>query len=445
VPRGRGRAGTVDYWPGFVDALTTLVLVFTFLLVVFVLAQVVLNHALFGKNEAIDRLNRQVSELGDLLALERQASAALRLDVAQLSGALQGAVQQRDELSQRLGEAQRLASDLERRASVSERVLQEAERLVQVGRDGLSTRLKDLLSLQADIEALRRLRAELETKVGGLADALLKSEREAGVLRDRTKALESRLAGEEERTQLAQRELKDKSVRLEELLRRAQELEAEGEAERKLGGQQQQQIDLLSRQIAVLREELQRLNAALLAAEVKDKDSKAQIADLGQRLNRALASRVEELSRYRSEFFGKLREVLGNRRDIQIVGDRFVFQSEVLFDPASAELGEAGRREIGKLARTLIDIARVIPPEIKWILRIDGHTDRRPIATARFPSNWELSTARAIAVARFMQEQGLPPDRLAATGFAEFQPLDDHEDEIAYRRNRRIEFKLTER
>ena len=445
MPRGRSRAATVDYWPGFVDALTTLVLVFMFLLVVFVLAQVVLSHALFGKNEAIDRLNRQVAELGDLLALERQAGAALRLDVAQLSGALQGAVQQRDDISARLGDAQRLAGELERRANASERTLLEAERLVQVGRDGLTTRLKELLSLQADVQALRQLRGELEAKVGDLAAALRQGEQVAGALRDRGKALEARLASAEERTLLAQRELEEKSVRLEDLLQRFQTLETERDAGRKLSGEQQNQIDLLARQIAVLREELQRLNAALQASEAKDKDSKAQIADLGQRLNRALASRVEELSRYRSEFFGRLREALGNRRDIQIVGDRFVFQSEVLFERASAELGEEGKREIAKLARTLIEIARVIPTELKWVLRVDGHTDRRPIATARFPSNWELSTARAIAVARFLQEQGLPPERLAATGFAEFQPLDDREDEIAFRRNRRIEFKLTER
>ncbi len=172
---------------------------------------------------------------------------------------------------------------------------------------------------------------------------------------------------------------------------------------------------------------------------------KGEIAELERRLNLALASKVEELARYRSEFFGRLRQVLGEHRDIQIVGDRFVFQSEVLFESGSAELGAEGRAQMSRLARTLLDIARDIPPEIDWVLRVDGHTDSRPIHTSLFPSNWELSTARAISVVKFLIAQRLPARRLAATGFGEFQPIDPGEDEIAYRRNRRIELKLTQR
>jgi chemotaxis protein MotB len=166
---------------------------------------------------------------------------------------------------------------------------------------------------------------------------------------------------------------------------------------------------------------------------------------MGQRLNAALASKVQDLARYRSEFFGRLRKVLGDRRDIQIVGDRFVFQSEVLFASGSDSLAEGGKVQLAHLATTLKEIAEGIPDDINWVLRVDGHTDRVPISTARFPSNWELSTARAISVVKYLISQGIPPHRFAATGFGEFQPLDERDDEIAYRRNRRIEMKLDQR
>ena len=201
----------------------------------------------------------------------------------------------------------------------------------------------------------------------------------------------------------------------------------------------------MNRQIASLREQLARLNEILDATEAQNKEQQVQIADLGRRLNIALASKVQELARYRSEFFGRLRQVLGEHPDIRIVGDRFVFQSEVLFETGSAELGQEGRTQLARLARTLLDISREIPGEIDWVLRVDGHTDNRPIRTAQFPSNWELSTARAISVVKFLISQGLPPGRVAATGFGEFQPIDSDDDEIAYRRNRRIELKLTQR
>ncbi len=170
-----------------------------------------------------------------------------------------------------------------------------------------------------------------------------------------------------------------------------------------------------------------------------------QIADLGKRLNAALASKVQELASYRSEFFGRLREILGDRPDIRIVGDRFVFQSEVLFTPGNADLGPDARHELDLLAGALRAIAPKIPAEIPWVLRVDGHTDKRPISTAQFPSNWELSTARATAVVKYLIEQGLSADHLAAAGFGEFQPIDAGSSDEAYRKNRRIEFKLTER
>jgi chemotaxis protein MotB len=204
-------------------------------------------------------------------------------------------------------------------------------------------------------------------------------------------------------------------------------------------------VALLSRQIADLRGQLNRLANALDATDNRDRDSEAQITQLRQQLNTALAARVEELTRYRSDFFGRLREVLGNRPEVRIVGDRFVFQSEVLFPPASAELSPTGERQIRQLARVLVEIAMRIPPEIAWVMRVDGHADRMPIRSPRFATNWELSAARAIAVANLLIQEGLPGNRVAAAAFGENQPLDTAETPEAYARNRRIELRLTDR
>jgi chemotaxis protein MotB len=205
------------------------------------------------------------------------------------------------------------------------------------------------------------------------------------------------------------------------------------------------QVALLNRQIAALRQQLASLSEALDVSEAENEANEVQIADLGRRLNAALATKVQELARFRSDFFGRLRELLGDRQDIRVVGDRFVFQSEVLFPSGSAELEPEGRVQLAQLAGALAEIATTIPEDIDWVLRVDGHTDRRPISTSEFPSNWELSTARAISVVKFLIVRGIEANRLAATGFGEFQPLDTGSDEIAFRRNRRIELKLTQR
>ena len=432
-------------WPGFVDALSTLLLAIIFLLVVFMLAQFFLNQALTGRDEALTRLNREVAELAELLALERQSGTELRLNVAQLSASLQESTRQRDELTDRIDETTMALSAMTIRAESAEATLAEAERTITADRETVELQLKELASLRADIDSLRIVRRELESEVGRLAAALDQSDSALTAVRDRTKALEAELATEQERTLLAQETIEERDIRLAELGRIAEEAKQQVVDQSFMTARAENQVALLNQQIAALREQLTRIEAALLASEAKDSEQKTVIADLGKRLNVALARRVEELSKYRSEFFGRLREVLGDRRDIMIVGDRFVFQSEVLFESGSAELGAEGRVQLAKLADTLIDISADIPADIPWILRIDGHTDRIPIATAQFPSNWELSTSRAISVARFLVGRGLPADRVAATGFAEYQPLDPRDDEIAYRRNRRIELKLTER
>ncbi|MBU3730946.1 MAG: peptidoglycan -binding protein, partial [Beijerinckiaceae bacterium] len=206
------------------------------------------------------------------------------------------------------------------------------------------------------------------------------------------------------------------------------------------------QVDALNQQIAALRRQLAALEEALDASEKRDRESQARIADLGSRLNVALAQKVQELARYRSDFFGRLRQVLGNRNDIRIVGDRFVFQSEVFFDPGQSVLTDQGKTEIDKIATALVDLSREIPPDIPWVLRVDGHTDKRPLSGAgQFKNNWELSTSRAIAVVQYLITKGIPPQKLLAAGFAEFQPLELGDSDDALKRNRRIELKLTER
>ncbi|TXN03538.1 peptidoglycan -binding protein, partial [Methylobacterium sp. WL122] len=225
----------------------------------------------------------------------------------------------------------------------------------------------------------------------------------------------------------------------------AGDLDKQLQAERSAAGRAQSQIDMLNDQIGAMRRQLAALEDALAASESRDRESQARIADLGSRLNVALAQKVQELARYRSDFFGRLRQILGNRTDIRVVGDRFVLQSEVLFPAGSASLKPEASPELDRIAGAILDLAKQIPSDLPWVLRIDGHTDARPIASAQFPSNWSLSAARAIAVVQYLGSKGLPPQRLLAGAFGEFQPLDAGTTEEAYAKNRRIEMKLTER
>lgn len=448
----RRSRGSPNIWPGFVDALAALLMVIIFLLTVFMLSQFFLNELLSGRDEALARLERQISELSDLLSLERQASTDLRLSIAQLSDQLQSSTAERDAMSTQLAELAAVRDALAARAEKSEadaaRVgaqLEDAFKVISADKEKIKIQLAELESLRRDILALRTVRKDLEAKVGKLAANLQTTERDLTVARDRSKALEARLASEQERTTLAQREIEKRDIRLSELLMRVDKSEAELADERELGATQRSRIALLARQIAALQKQLQRIGALLEASETRTAKQQVQIADLGRRLNLALAARVEELSKYRSEFFGRLREVLGDHPGIRVVGDRFVFQSEVLFASASAELNPEGEAQIARLATTLTEIGKKIPKDINWILRVDGHTDRVPIQTAAFPSNWELSTARAISVVKFLVDHGVPADRLAATGFGEHQPLDPRQNQAGYSRNRRIELKLTQR
>jgi chemotaxis protein MotB len=363
-------------------------------------SQFYLNDALLGRDKALESLNQQVAELAELLDLERKSNTGLRRDLAELSSELQSSLSQRDELQSQvtvLGEQLSGARrQLTEQSDEWKAKLEDLEKTVRVDKETIEIQIRKLAALEQDIIALEALKKQLEED-----------------LRDTRTTVDSG------RNALA--------------------------AEREISAAAQAQVALLNQQMAALRAQIAQLNAALEASETKDKEQQAKIADLGKRLNAALARKVQELSRYRSEFFGRLRIVLGNRPDIRVVGDRFVFQSEVLFASGSAELGKEGKEQMARLAATLKDIAAKIPSGVDWVLRIDGHTDDLPISTARFPSNWELSTARAISVVKFLISQGIPASRLAAAGFSEFQPLDAKDDEISRRRNRRIEMKLDQR
>lgn len=357
----RLRSGDDITWPGFVDALSTLLLVLVFLLSIFALAQFFLANALSGRDAALERLRAQVAELGSLLSLERETSSELRDTIGQLSASLSSLRGERDDLAAQVG------------------------------------------TLDADLASTRARLAEAESLAGKAGAELEEARRRYGLA-------ESALADEQA-----------------------------------LSARARNEVARLQADLTALRQQLSRLEAALAASEQRDRESEATIADLGRRLNVALAGKVEELAGYRSEFFGRLREILGSRDDIRIEGDRFVFQSELLFASGSAALGLEGREQMRRVAAALIEISRVIPADINWIVRVDGHTDRVPISTAEFAGNWELSAARAIAVVQFMISEGVPPTRLAATGFGEYQPIAPGSDPESLRRNRRIELRLTQR
>ena len=456
----------LDIWPGFVDALSALLIIIIFLLMVFTLAQFFLSEMLSGRNQALERLNRQVAELGEMLSLERASNAQLRDQVSQLSGDLQSANATRERLSSQLAELLPRADALEsmladrtaERDAVQGRLddalaaagrtaaeLEEARKTVTADRAKIEAQLGEIARLNRDVEALRKLRADLEKKIGDLAATVKARDESLTAIRDRSKELESRLSTEQERTALAQKEIEKKDLSLRELGEQARRIGEDLTKEQRESAAARKQVEALNRQLLALRRQLARLNAALGASEAKAAAQNVQITSLGKRLNQALASKVAELARYRSEFFGRLREALGNRQGIRIVGDRFVFQSEVLFPSASSDLNPGGKLQIEQLARTLIEISQRIPDDLNWVLRVDGHTDRVPIQNAKFPSNWELSSARAISVVKELIGYGLPANRLVAAGFGEFQPLDTRNDEVAFRRNRRIEFKLTQR
>jgi len=470
--RGSQNEG-LNAWPGYVDALSTLLMVIIFVLLVFVLAQAFLGVTLTGRDQALDRLNRQLAELSDMLSLEKGRSAELRTSIAALSRDLQAATATRDSLTQQLAA---LRADQDK--LVSERDVLKGER------DTLSARLSDAdlqtksaqargttaLTQLSDVERRNDAAAQqVATTAAQLADAkrqlaalqanLDEMKRQADDANKTVQVdkatIEARLSdlaklSDQVRNLTAlrdqlEKQAQDAAVRATTEEQRRAALDAQLTDEKKFSDSARAQMAAMTSQMDQLRAQLAIISHALEASESSGKDKDAQIANLSQRLNTALAQKLEELQRYRSDFFGRLREVLANRPGIQIVGDRFVFQSEVLFPTGSADLSAAGQEQMNELAATLKDIAKEIPPDVNWVLRVDGHADRQPVTGGAFASNWELSSERAINVVKLLIAAGIPANRVAATAFADKQPLDQADTPEAYAKNRRIEIRLTDR
>lgn len=462
----RGGGNGLEAWPGYVDALSTLLMVIIFVLLVFVLAQAFLSVALTGRDKALDHVRRQLAEMTDMLSLERGRTADLGQSVAALGRDLAAAraaretleaeinglrdqaaravsardatAAERDRLAAQLADARaQAASATAQEQALESRLASAAAQADAAGQDAARTAAalaearRHLAAMQAQAAALDRTvtadRATIDAKLSDLAR-----------LNEELKAL-SALRDELER------KVQDAAARATTEQERRAAVEAQLAQEKDLGQSARAQIALLNQQVAAMRAQLQQVSGALDLAQATMRDKDAQISNLGEKLNAALAKKVEELQRYRSEFFGRLRDVLAGRPGLQVVGDRFVFQSEVLFPVGSADLTPSGGDEIGALAKTIKQIAAEIPANLPWILRVDGHADRQPIDHGRFASNWELSTARAITVVKLLIADGVPPDHLAATGFADYQPLDTADTPAAYAKNRRIELRLTDR
>ena len=532
----RRRGVSPAIWPGFVDVLSTLLLVMIFLLVVYMLAQYFLQRSVSEKSEALSELDHQVAELADLLSLERQSNRDMRSNISQLSTELQNSLEARDALSLSLARSDEESDTLRLRlrdmtseaqtaladANAANRKVAETQLRAEAGEDKIRVMLSEVEQLRRDIATLQTVRGDLEEDViqlaaalksredeasdlsaelktseesarqlttalkssenetSRLAETLTRSEQQASRLaallqeseddtnqlasaldaserestrldraftaaRDRSSELMAKLSDENERTALAQKELEDRNIQLRELQDLYLLNDSQLDDSKALTARQSDEIGVLNRQLLAVRAQLARIEAALDTSEAKSEEQKVVIVDLGRRLNLALAAKVEELAEYRSEFFGRLRQVLAGRQGFTIIGDRFVFQSEVLFGSGSAELGQSGKQSLNTFANVLKDVMTRIPKDLPWILQVDGHTDRIPIETPRFPSNWELSAARAIEVVNYLITRGISPTRLSATGYGEFQPIDERDDEIAHRRNRRIELKLTQR
>ena len=431
-------ATVVNVWPGYVDALSALLMLIIFMLLIFTVAQIFLAQTVSSREAELDRLNVKLSEISDALRVQRNTNQSLSEKLSILRNQYTQGVFFQNALKEQIAEL---------------------EKTVNADKQTISVQLSELAQLEHDIIVLRQVREDLETNVATLASKLENQDQniaeleteldnrlaQIGTLRDNSKSLQARLASQETMTMLAQKDIEKKEFRIQDLVAIVGEGKEALEKEKKLSASAYADVKNLSQQIDALKDKLTSISRALQLEEQKTAGQETELANLGERLNTLLAERVNELEQYRSDFFGRLRQVLVKSPDIRIEGDRFLLPSALLFASASATLGEPGKQELNKLAQTLKEISVAIPGDINWILRVDGHTDQLPINTPRFPSNWELSTARAVAVVRYLAERGIPPKRMTAAGFGEFHPVDPGQSEAAYQRNRRIELKLTRR
>ena len=493
MPRSSTRpnnSNTANYWPGFVDAMATILLVIIFLLTVFILSQFFLSTEISSKDDALSDLQDQLNELSLLLSLEQTQNEefinriqVLEQDIINLGLKNEGLNIQlekaKDDVIILQDEIIALKDDYDSRLIILQDDLDKKIVLFEEKRDESALRSEKIIKLVSEKNQLATLLKikdlqlennsekisnfevqianlqnnvddlglDLENKEKVIIDLREKNETQNNLLTElKTDKLNMDIASIDQEKVIQDNEqiiidLRNKEIENSEKLEKLKSILLSTGQKAKSSGNE---VQILNIQISELKKQIQALQALLDASEKRDIDQQARIADLGKRLNVALAQRVKELSEYRSEFFGKLKEIIGNRDDIKIIGDRFVFQSEVLFDSGEANIGIEGQRQLAKLSVAIQDLINEIPQEINWILRVDGHTDRVPIRNSRYESNWELSAARAISVVDFLIKTGIPPNRLAATGRGEFMPLETGDNEIAYKKNRRIEIKLTE-
>jgi len=420
----RNSRETVSIWPGYVDVLSALIMLIIFVLLIFTLSQFILSAILTDKNSELEDLHLRIAEISDLLGLEQETNAAMTTTIADLSSEIEELTLDRSNLNNEI-------------EYLNEKKAED--------RETIELHLQTIASIQEDIQSLQQLRQNLESRIEAAAIALSKEQGLTKSLRDRSKALEARLAEEQETTVLAQRDIEQRDIRIQALSALIGEQKDALENQRSLTADARAEVALLSQKINQLREQLSEIGQALRLSELEREEQKEQIGDLGRRLNIELARKVNDLERYRSEFFGRLREVIADNPMIRVEGDRFLLQAELLFPSGSADLSDQGKLELQSLADVFKDISTDIPDDLHWILRVDGHTDKVPISSNQYPSNWELSTARAVSVVRYLASQGIPDERMAAAGFSEFHPIDSADTEQAYRKNRRIEIKLTSR
>ena len=424
----RSRTQETNIWPGFVDALAALLMVIIFVLMIFIVAQFYLTQLLSGRDDDLAKLQGQILELGELLSIERTTNAKLANNIDRLNESLVIATTKQETLNSKISELIILNESLGGQVNILTAERDALDKNLKLSQSSLAMSQSDL---EGALQQLKNIETELEAKT--LQNKQTKKEL------DETRKLSLLMQSDlDEARDLLQKiivKLSKEKLHLVNLK----------ELNKELNSKYSTTTNQLNAQILALKREMMSLNDILKKSEMENELKNVKIVDLGRKLNRALASRVQELAKFRSEFFGRLQDVLKNRRDIRTVGDRFVFQSEVLFASGASDIATAGKKELAQLARTLNSIAPNIPKKINWILQIEGHTDHIPISNKRFQNNWELSAARAISVVEFLIGQGVPADRLSAAGYGEFQPLDKRRDEIGNRRNRRIEMKLTQR
>ena len=460
-------------WPGFVDVLASTLMVIIFVVLLFTVAQVYLGDLVVGKNEQIQNLEKTI-EIQDETIVEQDLSLSDK-ELALIER--QEVISQLDTELEILDEEIRLKqseiSEKENLLTAKDQEISLQDELLKQKDETIIT-LDDLIDKQAlDITELNEIIARITEELSLSLEEKEELRGRLSSLNEEQELLKSQLQklGGENQTLVGQ--LSDSQGRIQSLLESLSSSKGENEIlETQISSVESQnqslrdqitsleqdsviqttslndalaQISRLSEDIKILSNEIQLLNNLLDSKEAEIASNKIELGELGDRLNRVLTSELYKLQKYKSEFFGQLSETLGQREDIQIKGDRFIFQSEILFESGSADIQAGGRVALSLIAKTLIDLSNQIPTDLNWILQVDGHTDKIPIATPRFPSNWELSHARALEVVKFFIQQGIPADKLSANGYGEHQPISLGSSPEDLKLNRRIELKITQR